>query len=127
MEVIDRLLDANKILDEVEEYFEKLPSQQSKVDSELSDLYHYIENKNLNASQSCKIVKQIKLKRIERRKILKDYEISKVYKVNSTKLSNKENRQFLFNDLNKAKKSLDTEYKNRIYTDEQLATLNFEE
>ncbi len=127
MEVMEKLTEANKLLDELEIYFDELPGKQSRVDSELSDLYHYIENNSLNASQSCKIVKQIKAKRLERRQILKDFELSKVYKTNSNKLSSKENRKFLFNDLNKTIKSLDSEYKNRIYTQEQLDTLNFQE
>lgn len=127
MEILEKIKEANKLLNEVELYFDSVPIQQSKIDSQLSDLYHYIENNNLNAIQSCKIIKQIKLKRQERRKLLNDYELLKTYESNSTKLSNRENRQFLLTELNKTEKRLNNTYKNRIYTEEQFKTLNFEE
>lgn len=127
MEILEKIKEANKLLNEVELYFDSVPAQQSKIDSQLSDLYHYIENNNLNAIQSCKIIKQIKLKRQERRKLLNDYELLKTYENNSTKLSNSENRQFLLAELNKTEKRLNNTYKNRIYTEEQFKTLNFEE
>lgn len=127
MEILEKIKEANKLLNEVEMYFDAVPIQQSKIDSQLSDLYHYIENNNLNAIQACKIIKQIKLKRQERRKLLNDYELLKIYKNNSTKLSNNQNRQFLLAELNKTEKSLKTAYKNRIYTEEQFRTLNFED
>lgn len=127
MNIIDNILEANKLLNELDEYYDSLPSLQSKVDSQLSDLYHYIENNKLNAIQSCKIVKEIKNKREERRKILNDYEILKTYITNSNKLNNKDNRKFLICEVNKTKNNLATNYKNRYYTEEQFKTLNFEE
>lgn len=127
MEIIEEIKEANDILNNLEEYFETIPDKQSKVDSQLSDIYHYIENHNLNASQSCKLVKQIKLKRQERRKIKNDYELSKTYKINCNKLSNKDSREFLFCELSKTQKKLNCTYKNRVYTEEQFETLNFEE
>ncbi len=127
MEILEKVQEANSILNEIETYYDSIPSKQSKVDSELSDLLHYIENNNLNASQSCKIVKQMKKKRIERRGLLNDFEMLKTYRTNSSKLSNSANREFLLAELNKTAKKLNCEYKNRIYNDEQLKELKFEE
>lgn len=127
MNIIDNILEANRLLNELEEYYDNLPSLQSKVDSQLSDLYHYIENNKLNAIQSCKIIKEIKNKREERRRILNDYETLKTYITNSNKLNNKDNRKFLICEVNKIKNNLATNYKNRYYTEEQFKTLNFEE
>lgn len=127
MNILEKVQEANLILNSLEEYYDLIPEKQSKIDSQLSDIYHYIENNNLNAIQSCKLIKQIKLKRQERRRILNDYEMLKVYKTNCNKLSNKDNREFLLCELNKMEKRLDSVYKNRIYTDEQFKSLNFDE
>lgn len=127
MNILEKVQEANIILNSLEEYYDSIPEKQSKIDSQLSDIYHYIENNNLNATQSCKLIKQIKIKRQERRRILNDYEMLKVYKTNCNKLSNKDNREFLLCELNKTEKRLGSAYKNRIYTDEQFKTLNFDE
>lgn len=127
MEIIEKVKEANDILNCLEEYFETIPDKQSKIDSQLNDIYHYIENHNLNASQACKLIKQIKLKRQERRKIKNDYELLRTYKTNCNKLSNKDNREFLLCELSKTQKRLNGTYKNRVYTEEQFETLNFEE
>lgn len=127
MDILEKVKEASEILNSLEEYFETIPDKQSKIDSQLNDIYHYIENHNLNASQSCKLVKQIKLKRQERRKIKNDYELLRTYKTNCSKLSNKDNREFLLCELNKAQKRLNSTYKNRVYTDKQFETLNFDD
>lgn len=83
-------------------------------------MLHYIENNNLNAPQSCKVIKEIKKIRLERRKIKKDMELSKVYKDNINKLVNKDSRNMLTAKLHKTEKQLETEYQNRIYTQEDI-------
>lgn len=127
MDIIEIVKDANKLLNSIDDYYDSIPGQQSKIDSQLSDIYHFIENNNLNAIQSCKLIKQIKIKRQERRKLINNLEILKTYKDNCNKLNNKENREFLLCELNKAKKRLKTAYRNRVYTNEQFKTLNFNE
>lgn len=127
MNILEKVKEANIILNSIEDYYNLIPEQQSRIDSQLSDIYHFIENNNLNAIQSCKLIKQIKTKRQERRKILNDFEILKTYKTNCNKLINKENREFLLCELNKTEKRLNTAYKNRVYTEEQFKEMNFEE
>ena len=48
---------------------EELKIELSTVDKELSDIYHYIELRNLNAAQGYKIYKMIRDRRIKRRAI----------------------------------------------------------
>lgn len=127
MNILEKVQEANAILNNLEEYYDSIPEKQSKIDSQLNDIYHYIENNNLNAIQSCKLIRQIKLKRQERRQILNDFEMLKVYKTNCNKLSNKDNREFLLCELNKTEKKLNTVYKNRVYTEEQFKILQFDE
>lgn len=95
----------------------------SNVDCSLSDLLHYIENNNLNAPQSCRIVKEIKKQREIRRKIKQDIELFRTYNTNLNRLTNENNRKMLLAELNKTNKKLQTKYHNRVYSIEELKEL----
>ena len=95
----------------------------SVYDKKTTDLLHFIENNNLNAAQSCKIIKEIKKIRQERRKIKNDMEISKVYRDNINKLINKDTRNILVNKIHKTEKQLESKYQNRIYTEEDIQNI----
>lgn len=123
MEVIEQISKAVTILDELEEYNEELPKRLQEEDLRLSDLYHYIENNNLNAPQCCKIVKEIKKRREERRKIKKEMALLRTYSNNCNRLSNADNRKFLVAEVHKTEKQLPSNYKNRIYSEEELKEL----
>ena len=120
MNIVYELDNSIQILNKVDEYIETLAEELSNYDKRTTDLLHYIENNNLNAPQSCKIIKEIKKIRLERRKIKKDMELSKVYKDNINKLVNKDSRNMLIAKLHKTEKQLETEYQNRIYTQEDI-------
>lgn len=92
----------------------------SVYDKKTTDLLHFIENNSLNAPQCCKIVKEIKQIREERRKIKNDMEISKVYRDNINKLINKDSRSILISKIHKTEKQLESEYQNRIYSKEEI-------
>lgn len=124
--MIEKLVEATKILNELEDYIDDLPGLQSTCDSSLSDLYHFLENNKLNASQSCAFVKEMRKVLKERRKIKSDYEIGKTYKTYCNRLNNKDNRQLFINELKKRESKLKTEYNNRIYTRENLIELGIE-
>lgn len=109
-----------QILNKVDEYIDTLVEELSNYDKRTTDLLHYIENNNLNAPQSCKIIKEIKKIRQERRKIKNDMEISKVYKDNINKLVNIDSRNMLMTKVHKTEKQLESEYQNRIYTQEDI-------
>lgn len=123
MDIIGKLTEAITILNEIDEYREQLPEIQSTIDSSLSDLYHYIENNSLNTSQRYKIVGEIQRLRRERRIIKNNNWLSKTYEDNINKLNNKANRSMMIAELNKTTKKVDTQYKNRVLTDELIKEL----
>ena len=126
MITIDISLEIDKaieILNDVDEYTGNLVDRLSEHDKRTTDLLHYIENNNLNAPQSCRMVKEIKKIRQYRRKIKNDIEISKVYRDNINKLINKDARLMLSTKIHKLKKQLESDYQNRIYTKEELENI----
>ena len=123
MNIVEELDDCVKKLNKIDEYINTLVDELSNYDKRTTDLLHFIENNNLNAPQSCKIIKEIKKVRQERRKIKNDMEISKAYKDNINKLIGIDNRSMLLTKIHKTKKQLETEYQNRIYTKEDIDSI----
>lgn len=123
MNIIYELNNSIQVLNQVDEYIDTLVNELSNYDKRTTDLLHYIENNNLNAPQSCRIVKELKKIRQERRKIKNDMEISKVYKDNINKLINVDSRNMLMTKVYKIEKQLESEYQNRIYTQEDIDKL----
>lgn len=121
--IVSQLNNAIQLLNVTDDYIDTLVGKLSDYDKKTSDLLHYIENNNLNAPQSCKIVKEIKKIRQKRREVKKSMEISKIYKDNINKLINKESRNMLLAKIHKSEKRLETDYKNRIYTEEDLSDI----
>ena len=60
MNIVEELDDCVKKLNEIDEYINTLVDELSNYDKRTTDLLHFIENNNLNAPQSCKIIKEIK-------------------------------------------------------------------
>lgn len=123
MDIIKNLTNAITLLDEIETELDNSPAMQSNIDSKLSDIYHYIESNKLNTSQRYRIVGILADLRKERREILNDYELLKTFKNNEAKLCQKDNRKMLLAEIRKKEKQLQTVYKNRIYTEEELKEL----
>lgn len=120
IKIVSELDAAIQKLNEVDDYADTLVDSLSDYDKRTTDLLHYIENNNLSAPQSCKMIKEIQKIRQERRKIKNDMEISKVYKDNINKLVNKDMRNMLMSKLHKTEKQMESEYQNRIYTQEDI-------
>lgn len=118
--VISELENCIQILNRLDEYTSSLTEELSNYDKRTADLLHYIENNTLKAPQSCRIVKELKKIRQERRKIKNDMELTKVYRDNINKLINTDNRTMLMNKMYKTGKQLESEYQNRVYTQEEL-------
>lgn len=114
-EIVSSILEVSSKLDELDKYFEELPSRQSKVDEELSDLLHFIEdiNNKINGKQAIKLIKLIQAKRLERRKLLNDFEVKKVFNENRNKIAYTNQRQFFLNAIYKKNKELNNTYKPR--------------
>lgn len=53
----------------------ELNTEQSVIDTKQDEILHYVENHNLNASQSCKIIKELKNIRYERRQIKNEIDV----------------------------------------------------
>lgn len=123
MNIVEELKKAIEILDKLDEYRSTLPKLQSEIDNKLEDLYHYIENNSLNTSQRYRIVGEIQRLRQERRIIKNNNWLSKSYDTHINKLNNVDNRKMLLAELNKTIKTLDTKYKNRVYSEEEMKEL----
>lgn len=123
MDIIYELDNSVKILNKLDDYIDTLIEELSNYDKRTTDLLHYIESNSLNAPQSCKIVKEIKKVRQERRKIKNDMELSRVYKDNINKLINVDSRNILMIKIHKMEKQLESEYQNRVYTQEDIENI----
>jgi len=93
------------------------------TDLQLSDLYHLVENNELSDVASINVVKRIHDLRVLRRSLNNEHEIENTYNTHKSKLSGKETRQFLLHEIYKTVKSLGSQYKNRILTDEDINNL----
>lgn len=118
-----QIINITNLLNDLDEYLNEIPNLQSQIDEELSDLYHYIENNELNAKQSFKMIKLIREKRIIRRGLNNDYEMKKTYISNRNKLLIDSQRQFFLTEIHKKNKELSSKYKNRRLTDEEIKNL----
>lgn len=123
MDIVEEITNATKILDMIENYNEGLCEALSNQDQKISDLLHYIENNNINAAQSCHLIKEIKKVRTERRKVKNDMEIARVYKDNINKLINGDSRKMLLSKIHKTCKQLESEYQNRVYTSKDFVEI----
>ena len=118
-----QIINITNLLNDLDEYLNEIPNLQSQIDEELSDLYHYIENNELSAKQSFKMIKLIREKRIIRRGLNNDYEMKKTYISNRNKLLIDSQRQFFLTEIHKKNKELSSKYKNRRLTDEEIKNL----
>ena len=112
-----------KSLNAIDEYKDSLTDKLSEQDKKLSDLYHYIEDNKLSTSQCYRMIKEIKIQRNIRRKIKCDMALFATYDNHINKMLKTDNRNMLLAELNKANNRIHAEYKNRIYTDEELKEL----
>ena len=120
IDIIEEVEDAINKLNAVENYMTSLNDELSKADLRVTDLEHYIENNKINALQANKIIKELQKVLLERRKIKNDIELAKTYRANDTKLVKKKNRELFLEDLHEREKELNKEFKNRVYTKEQI-------
>ena len=114
------ICDAINIIDEIDSLIATQSIANQKIDQEIQDWLHYIENNELTDSESIIVIKKLKELRIERRSLRNEYEIEKVYKDNSSKMMGNNTRGLLKAEIHKIMKQLDSEYKNRVLTDEQI-------
>lgn len=109
-----------KILDELENFENNIPTNQANVDLTISDLYHLLENQKLNTSQCYRFVKKLKEVLDERRTLKERTELIRAFNMHQSKLNNSKNRQMLLSELGKREKQLKSEYKYRILSEEDI-------
>lgn len=103
MEIEDILKYTLTFFQDIDKRLAELYSKQSVWDIKQDELLHYIENHNLDAVKSCKIVKQLKYVRTERRQV-KD-EIDVIRSLKDTFVDKYKNK-FIEKDLIQAIKNL---------------------
>ena len=122
-QILSQIYDISKQMTDLDEYFDKLPTLQSKVDEEISDLLHYIENNQLNLKQSAKMIKLLQEKRLIRRGLSNDNIIKNTYNNHKNKLIINVQRPFFLNEINKKTRELNSTYRNRQLSDENIKEL----
>lgn len=123
MNVIENLKKAIKLLDEIDEECNKIPKEESEIDTKLSDIYHFIENNRLTTNQRYRIVSLITNLRKERRNIKNKGKLLLTLGQHKDKLIQSDNRKMLLAEIYKKEKQLQSKYKYRIYTEEELKEL----
>jgi hypothetical protein len=103
MEIEDILKYTLTLFQDIDKRLSELRNQQSIWDIKQDELLHYIENHNIDAVRACKIVKQLKYVRGERRKV-KD-EIDVVVSLKNTFIDKYKNK-FIEKDLIQTLKNL---------------------
>lgn len=124
MDIMAKTKEVIDLLDQIEEYGHSLMPKLSELDSKEQDILHYIEANKINMLTCYNIVKKIKDIRVERRKVKNDRELMDKWHDMKTKLiSNSNNRQFVLQELYRKDKSLQTTYKNRQYSEEDIRNI----
>lgn len=121
--IIEKIKSAISILDEIDNMIQTQSQELQQVDYKLSDLYHLIENNELSDEASINVIKTIHELRKQRRSLNNEHELEVVYQNHKSKMIGNDTRQFLITELHKTNKKLNSEYKNRIYTEEEINQL----
>ena len=121
MDVLKKVIESSKILDELDKFEESIPNLQQEIDYKVSDLYHYLENTPMDSKKSYRFCKELKKILIERREIKNNIAISNCFNTQKQKFMNGiDNRKMALSSIGKISKQLDSEYKYRIYTEEEI-------
>ena len=127
IDILENVIQAVSILNNTETYMEGLTNRLSECDSTISDYEHLIENNDLSTIDLTKMFSNMKDIFAERRRIKKDMSIREYYKNNATKLSNSGSRELLVQGIKTLLPKLETTYKNRILTEEEINSLKIAE
>ena len=121
MQILDKVIEASNILNELDNFEETICEKVSYYDCKVSDLYHLLEEMQLDSKKCYRFCKELKQVLNERREYKQNMSVYQKYKANIQKLVNgQENRNILLSSLGKEEKRVKTPYKNRVYTIEEL-------
>ena len=120
MNVMEEVTEAINILNRIDEYDKSLLNELSILDCKEQDLLHHIEDKPLNILYCYNFLKHLKTLRVKRRKVKNDRELLSRFNEIKAKITSNDNRQFILTELHKKEKALQTTYKNRQYSEEDI-------
>ena len=121
MDAFEKIKEVSNLLDEIDDYTEKIPEIMSNYDNKVADLYHKLEDMNLTVPKCYRFCKELKQVLAERREYKINMAVLQSFKNGKQKLIAKNtNRQFLLSDLGKVKKNSTIERKLKAYTEEEL-------
>ena len=120
MNVMEEITKAIDILSRIDEYDKSLVNELSVLDCKEQDILHHIEDKPLNILTCYNTLKHIKILRTKRRKVKNDRELLVRFNEIKAKITSNDNRQFILTELHKKEKALQTTYKNRQYSEEDI-------
>jgi hypothetical protein len=125
--IVEKITQACKLLNEVDEYVKDLDDRHSVCDLKLSDMYHLIENNDVDEwskSELRNVTREIKSICEVRRQVKMDIGLRKIYQDNIGKLNNQQNRAMLLEKLNKVYKGhLESDYAYRVYKEDEINKL----
>ncbi len=120
MNLATKVKEIVELLDELDKYIDNLSDMCSKNDQSISDLYHYIENNKLDSKASYRMIKELKSRLIDRRKIKQEQELAHTLRTYQQRLIGYENRKLLLGEIGKTEKRLNTQYRYRVYNEDEL-------
>ena len=121
--VYNKIKETTKLIDEIDSLINTQSEELKKVDLEISDWLHFIENNEATPTQSQKIINKLRELRLLRKSLHKEYTIEKAYKDNASKMMGNNTRQLLLSEINKIVKQWENDYNNRILNDEEILKL----
>ena len=122
-DILTKIKETVEKLDEIDDYFDKIPELQSNIDSLISDYRHLIRDNVLSDVASIVLVKKLHEAELLRKQINEHKDLSNVYEKGKGKLITKENRQFLLSDLYKKNKEWQYEYKFRVLKEDDINSI----
>lgn len=120
---LSKLQQVLNTLDEMDNMIKDNPDNQQKIDYEISDYLHLIQNTDLDKLDINKVMVALKKLRLKRASHYRFYEITKTYNANRDKLKYTSSRANLKEIIKNTLDNLNNEYNYRILESDDLNTL----
>lgn len=121
--VIDNLIQAISILNNMDTYLESLNDGLSECDSLISDYEHFIENTPIEQIDLKKLYTSMQEVFNKRRVIKDNITLRDNYKNLNGRLNNSANREILLQQMKNVQSKLGVKYHNRILTQDEIKQL----
>lgn len=121
--IVDSVTNAVSLLNNIEKYMNSLDEALSNCDKLNSDFEHLIENENLEEINLKALFSKMQELYTQRRKIKQDKSLAVYFQNNSMKLNSSSNREFLVQGLKTLENKIDTNYNNRVLSDDDIKVI----